>query len=81
MMNDYMILVTERLEHEHKMRTLARAKDYTGPVKADQPGWVSRQARRLLHAVGGGMVSLREELPSEQDNLDLTGREDSGTLS
>lgn len=59
MINFYLIAEVARLEHEERVRLMAPVPDFFEPMKADRPGWVSRQVVRSLHAVASGLASLR----------------------
>ena len=59
MINFYVITEVARLEHEERVRSMAPIPDFFEPMKADQPGWVSRRIVRLLHALASGLASLR----------------------
>lgn len=51
MFNEYMIRVIGKLEHEERERSLAPIPDFFEPMKASQPGWVSRPVVRMLQWV------------------------------
>lgn len=68
MINLYLIAEVARLEHEERVRSLAPIPDFFDPMKADQPGWVSRQIVRSLHALGGGLASLRRFVKEQRAN-------------
>lgn len=59
MNNLYILETVVKLEHEERMRRLAPIPDFFKPVNANPPGWVSRQARRLLSGLENGLAGLR----------------------
>ncbi len=68
MINFYLITEVARLEHEERVRSLAPIPDFFEPVKADQPGWVSRQSRRLRDMLERRLPALRKRMRRGQDN-------------
>lgn len=68
-MNEYQALMIARAEHEQRNRSLAPVPDYPAANNIDQPGWVSRQAGRLLCTIGAGLSSLGKRLKREQTIL------------
>jgi hypothetical protein len=60
MSNDYLISVTARLEHEHRVRSMAPVPDFFDPMEANQSGWLLRPIKRLHNAMASGSASLRK---------------------
>ena len=70
-MIDYTTSTIARMEYEERVRSLAPIPDFDSPPMTDQPGWVSRQAKRLrsvleyrLAGLGERMKRGREEAPA-----------------
>ena len=66
MINSYLITEVARLEHEERVRSLAPILDDGGPLTIHQPGWLSRQIRRLFQALASGLASLRRSVKEQR---------------
>jgi hypothetical protein len=81
---DYTRYMVARIEHEQRIRSLAPVPEYDDPVVTDQPRWVSKQAGRLLCALGNGLAAIGEKLYHERGtacDVLSTGQQESGALS
>ena len=66
-MIDYTAKKIAELEREIRVSSVAPILDYDGWIKDDQPGEVSRQAGKLLGALGNGVASLVKKMKHSQD--------------
>lgn len=79
-MSDYNSMMITRAEHHEMIRSLPSVPEYGLHLQDAQPGWMARQAERLLCHLVSGLSSLGEWLKHGRDGVleaSLTGQEQS----
>ena len=83
-MIDYTASMIARLEHEERVRSLARIDDYDVWLTHKAGHWQAPQVGGLLSSLGKGLASLRDRLKHKRGvalDSPLAGQEQTGVLS
>ena len=68
-MSDYNSMIIARSEHQNTINSMPTVSEFGCNVRDAEPGWASRQGRRLLDVVGGGLFAASELLKHGSDKI------------
>jgi hypothetical protein len=77
-MNNHMIYLIGKLEHEERVRSVPCVPEFSGPAITNEPRWLSQQARYLRSALTDGLAMSGERMQGQSDLPGRSNRNEAG---